>query len=59
MGWATKYIEQLSRGEAVQFRPRGNSMSGKIESGQLVTVDVQLFKRLPANYDSLRRNPGA
>ena len=38
MGWATKYIEQLSRGEAVQFRPRGNSMSGKIESGQLVTV---------------------
>jgi hypothetical protein len=38
VGWATKYIEQLSRGEAVQFRPRGNSMSGKIESGQLVTV---------------------
>jgi hypothetical protein len=38
MAWATKYIEQLSRGETVQFRPRGNSMSGKIESGQLVTV---------------------
>src|SRR5262245_48765465 len=38
MGWATKYIEQLSRGEIVQFRPRGNSMSGKIDSGQLVTL---------------------
>ena len=38
MGWATKYIEQLSRGETVQFRPRGNSMSGKIENGQRVTV---------------------
>jgi len=38
MAWAAKYIEQLSRGETVQFRPRGNSMSGKIESGQLVTV---------------------
>jgi hypothetical protein len=38
MGWATKYIEQLSRGETVQFRPRGNSMRGKIENGQLVTV---------------------
>jgi len=23
----------------VQFRPRGNSMKGKIESGQLVTVE--------------------
>jgi len=39
MGWATKYIEALSRGETVSFRPSGNSMSGKIDSGQLVTVD--------------------
>src|SRR5262245_14927686 len=38
MGWASKYIKQLARGETVQFRPRGNSMSGKIDSGQLVTV---------------------
>ncbi len=38
MGWATKHIEQLLANKAVQFRPRGNSMSGKIESGQLVTV---------------------
>lgn len=36
--WATPYIEKLKRGEAVQFRPRGQSMKGKIDSGQLVTV---------------------
>ncbi len=38
MGWASHYIERLTRGETVSFRPRGNSMSGKIESGQLCTV---------------------
>jgi Peptidase S24-like len=38
MGWATSWIHKLKRGETVQFRPRGNSMSGKIESGQLCTV---------------------
>jgi Peptidase S24-like len=38
MGWATGYIETLRGGGAVAFRPRGNSMSGKIESGQLCTV---------------------
>lgn len=39
MGWATNYIEQLQKGETIQFRPRGNSMTGKIESGQLCTVE--------------------
>jgi hypothetical protein len=38
MGWASDYIVRLQRGETVQFRPRGNSMQGKIESGQLCTV---------------------
>ncbi len=38
MGWATEYIAKLQRGETVQFRPRGHSMRGKIESGQLCTV---------------------
>jgi len=38
MGWATHYIAKLQNGEPVQFRPRGYSMSGKIESGQLCTV---------------------
>lgn len=39
MGWATSYIERLTRGETASFGPRGNSMSGKIDSGQLVTVE--------------------
>ncbi len=39
MGWASAYIEKLRNGEAVSFRPRGNSMVGKIESGQLCTVE--------------------
>jgi hypothetical protein len=46
MGWATPYIDKLKRGETVQFRPRGNSMSGKIESGQLCTV-------IPTNAEGL------
>jgi hypothetical protein len=39
MGWATAYIAKLGAGETVSFRPRGHSMSGKIESGQLCTVE--------------------
>lgn len=39
MSWALPWVEQLKHGKTVKFRPRGNSMSGKIESGQLVTVE--------------------
>jgi SOS-response transcriptional repressor LexA len=38
MGWAVRYIEKLQRGETVSFRPHGHSMTGKINDGQLVTV---------------------
>ena len=38
MGWASGHIELLRRGDTVSFRPRGHSMSPKIESGQLCTV---------------------
>jgi hypothetical protein len=38
MGWALQHITKLKSGETVSFRPRGNSMAGKIESGQLCTV---------------------
>ena len=50
MSWATKYIESLLHNEMVQFRPRGNSMSGRIENGQLVTV-VPLGDRRPVIGD--------
>jgi hypothetical protein len=39
MGWAASYIARLKEGTVVQFRPRGGSMRGRIESGQLVTVE--------------------
>ncbi len=39
MSWATNYIIKLCNGETVKFRPRGNSMQGKISSGQLVTLE--------------------
>ncbi|MDQ3633590.1 MAG: hypothetical protein ACR2MD_10110 [Aridibacter sp.] len=39
MGWALFYIQKLKNGEITQFRPRGHSMKGKIESGQLCTVE--------------------
>ena len=38
MSWAIHYIKELQDGKTVQFRPRGNSMTGKIESGQLCTI---------------------
>jgi hypothetical protein len=38
VGWADGHIARLQDGETVQFRPRGNSMVGKIGSGQLCTV---------------------
>ena len=33
-----QHRQKLSQGEAVSFRPKGNSMNPKIKSGQLVTV---------------------
>lgn len=39
MTWADHYIEALKRGETVEFRPRGNSMTPRIKNGQLVTVE--------------------
>jgi len=47
MGWATQYIAKLKRGETAAFRPKGNSMQGKIESGQLCTI-------VPVDVDTLR-----
>lgn len=50
MGWATHYIAALKTGETVQFRPRGSSMTGRVNSGQQVTV-VPLGAELPAKDD--------
>lgn len=39
MGWADGHIARLAKGETVRFRPRGNSMAGKVEDRQLCTVE--------------------
>jgi hypothetical protein len=39
MGWADGHIARLARGETIRFRPRGHSMTGKIASGELCTVE--------------------
>jgi len=38
MTWATTYIKALQLGFPIKIRPHGNSMKGKIESGQLCTI---------------------
>lgn len=39
MSWAKFAIEKLMKGETVQLRPRGNSMKGKVNDGDVVTVE--------------------
>src|SRR5436189_5733591 len=39
MSWAKYAIEALQRGETVQIRPRGHSMRGKVNDGDLVTLE--------------------
>jgi hypothetical protein len=38
VSWADRAIETLRAGSAAQIRPRGHSMRGKVEDGQLVTL---------------------
>lgn len=38
MGWASGHVTRLQAGQTVSFRPRGNSMAGRVESGQVCTV---------------------
>lgn len=38
MLWANVAIQKLKNGEEVKIRPKGNSMIGKINSGDLVTL---------------------
>lgn len=39
MSWAKFAIEKLKQGETVTIRPRGHSMKGKVNDGNLVTVE--------------------
>lgn len=39
MGWLTEALANLRQNKPAQVRPFGGSMRGRIESGQLVTLD--------------------
>lgn len=42
MSWADRTIQELQEGKISQCRPHGGSMRGRIESGQLVTLDPNI-----------------
>jgi len=46
MGRNSQIAQRLQNGETVQWRPHGNSMTPKVKSGQLVTVE-------PATLDDI------
>ena len=60
MGWVQDALADLNEGRTTQVRPQGGSMRGRIESGQLVTlqpataadvfVDDVVFIRWKGNY---------
>jgi SOS-response transcriptional repressor LexA len=39
MSWAKFAIEALQKGQAAQIKPRGHSMKGKVNDGDLVIVE--------------------
>lgn len=39
MGWASAAIERLRQGGTVTLRPRGHSMTGRVNDGDLVTLE--------------------
>lgn len=49
MGWADHVIKALSEGREVSIRPRGNSMNGRVNDGQLVVVKPVALDTLSVN----------
>ncbi len=47
MSWAAAAIQKLQNGETATIRPRGHSMTGKVNDGNLVTLS-------PADPKSLK-----
>jgi hypothetical protein len=46
MGWANFAIAALQKGETVKIRPHGHSMRGKVNSGDLITLEPVQSKNL-------------
>jgi hypothetical protein len=53
MSWAIHAKEALGRGESVQVRPRGHSMTGKVDDGDCVTLEPVDPTTLVVGHDYL------
>ncbi len=51
MSWATGHIERLKAGHTIFCRPKGNSMAGKIESGDRCTIEPIDWEKPPVKGD--------
>ena len=49
MSWADAAIQKLQKGETAKIRPRGHSMTGKVNDGELVTLEPCDPKSLKAD----------
>lgn len=58
MSWAARAVEALGRGERVQIRPRGHSMNGKVNDGDLVTLEPVPAEKLEVGDVVLTRVNG-
>src|SRR5689334_14971064 len=60
MGWVTEALVELRQGKTAKVRPQGGSMRGRIESGQLVTLEpVADSSKLAVNDAGLVRWKGS
>jgi phage repressor protein C with HTH and peptisase S24 domain len=51
MAWCSHLLPMLAAGETVQTRPRGNSMTPRIKSGELCTIAPIPAEWNPTNGD--------
>lgn len=49
MGWADRAIKELLEGKTTTVKPHGNSMTGRVESGSLVTLEPVKISELSIN----------
>ena len=55
MGWVKDAVRQLKEKGTCQVRPVGGSMRGRIESGQLVTINLVDSEDIIVSYDNVEK----
>lgn len=56
--WADNFIKQLKLGKTIEIKPKGNSMTPKIKSGQTVVIspDIDNLKKNDIVLCKVKRN---